>query len=144
MMFDLERFAIAQEDLFDVALGELEAGRKRSHWMWFIFPQMRGLGQSPMAQHFGIGSMDEARAYLADPVLGNRLERCTSAVLGHSGTSLRDMFGSPDDVKFRSSMTLFALASDDAKSPYRRALDYFCDGVLDERTIALLGPAGRA
>jgi uncharacterized protein (DUF1810 family) len=135
---DLERFVAAQEPLFDTALAELQAGQKRSHWMWFIFPQMRGLGSSPMAEHYGIGSLAEAKAYLAHPLLGPRLELCTSAVLPLDRRSLNAIFGSPDDKKFCSSMTLFALAQDDGKSLFHQALARYCDGQMDRRTVALL------
>jgi uncharacterized protein (DUF1810 family) len=137
--FDLQRFVAAQAGMFDTALGELRAGRKRSHWMWFIFPQLRGLGQSSMATFYGIASLDEARAYLAHPVLGKRLEVCTQATLDSGGRSLAAIFGSPDDMKFASSMTLFALADDRADSVYRTALERMCGGRLDARTQALLG-----
>src|SRR3954471_17863724 len=106
--FDLERFVTAQAPVFTAALNELKAGRKRSHWMWFIFPQMRGLGHSPTAQFYGISSIDEARAYLAHRGLGSRLDQCTKIVRASEAPSLQALFGSPDDLKFRSCMTLFA------------------------------------
>jgi uncharacterized protein (DUF1810 family) len=99
--FDLERFVTAQEPVFGRVLGELQAGRKRSHWMWFVFPQLRGLGRSPMADRYGIGSLAEARAYLAHPVLGPRLDLCARTVLESEAASLHAIFGSPDDMKFR-------------------------------------------
>jgi uncharacterized protein (DUF1810 family) len=136
--FDLERFVTAQEPIFNTALEELRAGRKRSHWMWFIFPQLRGLGSSPTAQFYGIGSLEEARAYLAHPVLGPRLVVCTEVVLAVKGRDLHAIFGSPDDMKFCSSMTLFARDSGDADSVFCRGLDLYCDGRMDERTLALL------
>src|SRR3954447_9812429 len=136
--FDLERFVTAQAPVFATALAELQAGQKRSHWMWFVFPQLRGLGHSAMAQHYGIGSLAEARAYLAHPLLGPRLIDGTRAVLAIEGRSLRTIFGSPDDRKFCSSMTLFSLAADEGECPFRQALDQFCDGRADERTLALL------
>jgi uncharacterized protein (DUF1810 family) len=136
--FNLERFVTAQAPVFAAALDELKAGRKRSHWMWFVFPQLRGLGSSPMAQFYGIGSLAEARAYLAHPVLRPRLHLCIEAVLATKGKSLHEIFGSPDDMKFRSSITLFALASDDNGSIFRRALDAHCAGRMDERTVDLL------
>jgi uncharacterized protein (DUF1810 family) len=130
--------------VFSTALAELQAGQKRNHWMWYVFPQLRGLGHSPMAQHYGIGSLAEAKAYLAHPLLGPRLVACTRAVLAIEGRSLHAIFGSPDDVKFRSSMTLFALAADEDDSVFRQALDRYCNGHADERTLALLeGQAGR-
>jgi uncharacterized protein (DUF1810 family) len=106
--FDLGRFLTAQAPVFASAVDELNAGRKRSHWMWFIFPQLRGLGSSSIAQFYGIGSLAEARAYLAHPVLGPRPVLCTETVLAVRDKSLHEIFGSPDDMKFRSSMTLFA------------------------------------
>ncbi len=143
--FDLQRFVSAQEPVFATALAELQAGRKRTHWMWFVFPQLRGLGFSPTATFYGIASLAEARAYLAHPLLGSRLERCTSAVLAIDGGSLHDIFGSPDDMKFCSSMTLFALAAPDARSIFRQALDRWCRGELDRLTLRLIEHgAGRA
>lgn len=134
----LARFVTAQADNLNDVMSELRAGRKRTHWMWFVFPQMRGLGHSSMATTFGIGSLDEARAYLEHPVLGPRLLSCTELVLAQSGTSLNDIFGSPDDMKFRSCMTLFALASPLQANLFQRALDIFCGGTLDPATLALL------
>src|SRR5215469_5759059 len=104
---DLERFVTAQAPVFDAALSELKEGRKHSHWMWFIFPQLRGLGHSPTAQFYGIASLDEARAYYAHKLLGQRLLLCTKTVLGSEAPSLHAIFGSPDDLKFASCMTLF-------------------------------------
>jgi uncharacterized protein (DUF1810 family) len=141
--FNLERFVAAQQPVFATALAELQAGRKRTHWMWFIFPQLRGLGRSATAIFYGIASLDEARAYLAHKLLGPKLERCTNAVLGVEGRSLHEIFGSPDDMKFHSSMTLFAVAAygaaGEAASPYRDALDRWCQGTLDPQTLRLLG-----
>ena len=136
--FHLERFVTAQAPVYTAALAELQAGRKRSHWMWFVFPQLRGLGHSAMAYRYGIGSLDEARAYLANPLLGSRLVECTLAVLATKGQSLHSIFGSPDDMKFCSSMTLFSLAADDGDRVYRQALDRYCGGRADKRTLALL------
>jgi uncharacterized protein (DUF1810 family) len=135
--FDLGRFLQAQVEVYDLALTELAAGVKRSHWMWFIFPQIRGLGSSAMAHRYGLGSLDEARAYLAHEVLGARLEQCTGLVVQSHALSLRELFGSPDDLKFRSSMTLFAHAAH-ADSVYHAALNRWCDGVEDPRTAAIL------
>ncbi|HEY0292286.1 MAG TPA: DUF1810 domain-containing protein [Hansschlegelia sp.] len=137
--YDLDRFVQAQAAAFDRALGELRAGEKRSHWMWFVFPQARGLGASPMAVRFGLGSIEEARAYLAHPVLAPRLALCVQAVLAIEGRSLRAIFGSPDDMKFRSSMTLFSLADEGGGGPFGEALDRFCGGAACERTLALMG-----
>jgi len=135
--FDLERFVSAQEPMVPQVLQELRSGRKRSHWMWFVFPQLRALGQSPTAKRYGIGSLEEARAYMAHPVLGQRLIQCTDLVRAIEGRSLEGIFGSPDDMKFRSSMTLFARAS--AATPvFAEALQQFCDGEPDPRTEAFL------
>ena len=117
--FDLERFVTAQAPVFATVLNELKAGRKRSHWMWFVFPQLRGLGQSAMATRYGIGSLAEAQAYLAHPLLGPRLMECTRTVLAIEGRSLHAIFGSPDDLKFCSSMTLFSLAAE-GETMFRR------------------------
>ena len=140
--FGLERFVTAQAPVFETVLAELREGRKRSHWMWFVFPQLRGLGQSSTARFYGIASLEEARAYLAHPLLGPRLDLCTRVVLGSEGPSLHAIFGSPDDMKFRSCMTLFSLATDDPANPFREALDRWCSGQPDERTLALVD-AGR-
>ncbi len=134
---DLRRFLDAQAPVIATVLSELSAGRKRSHWMWFVFPQIAGLGSSPMAQRYAIGSLAEARAYLGHPVLGDRLRRCTALVLGHEGRRLADMLGSPDDMKFRSSMTLFHEA-DREERLFRDALDRFCAGTADPATLARL------
>ena len=136
---DLKRFVAAQEPVFAAALAELRAGRKRTHWMWFIFPQLRGLGRSSTATYYGILSLDEARAYLAHPLLGPRLELCTNAVFGIEGRTLHEIFGSPDDMKFHSSMTLFAAAAAEQAGPYRRALDRWWRGEADPATLLLLG-----
>ncbi len=136
--FDLQRFVTAQAPVFATALAELRAGRKRSHWMWFVFPQLRGLGRSATAEFYGLASLDEARAYLAHPLLGPRLEEATRAVLALQGRSLHALFGSPDDLKFRSAMTLFAAASGIAANPYREAIARRCDGHDDAATLALL------
>jgi len=136
--FDLQRFVTAQEPVFETVLAELRAGRKRTHWMWFVFPQLAGLGRSSTARFYGIGSIDEARAYLAHPVLGPRLDLCTRIVLASDNSSLHAIFGSPDDLKFRSCMTLFSLAADDPDNPFRQALDRWCDGRPDEQMVALI------
>lgn len=135
---DLQRFVDAQVPAIAAALAELRAGRKRSHWMWFVFPQMRGLGLSATAHHYGISGPAEARAYLAHPVLGPRLDDATRAVLGHPDKTLHAIFGSPDDLKFRSSMTLFAHVDAGGGGPYREALDTFCDGAEDPATLKIL------
>jgi uncharacterized protein (DUF1810 family) len=137
--FDLGRFVEAQARIYETACDELHNGRKQSHWMWFIFPQMKGLGSSPMSQRYGISSLEEAHAYLAHPELGPRLMEVTRLMLAARG-SLRNILGSPDDMKFRSSMTLFAHTAG-AGSIYAEALDKLCEGKRDERTLALLGAA---
>jgi len=111
--FDLQRFVDAQERVYPTVLDELRAGRKRSHWIWFIFPQVGGLGSSPTAVRYAISSLDEARAYLRHDVLGPRLHECTQLVNAAQGRSIAGIFGSPDDMKVRSSMTLFARATPD-------------------------------
>jgi uncharacterized protein (DUF1810 family) len=137
-LYNLERFVAAQEPVLPTALAELRAGRKRTHWMWFIFPQLRGLGRSTTATYYGILSLDEARAFLAHPLLGPRLEFCTNAVLRIDGRSLREIFGSPDDMKFHSSMSLFALVATDGAAPFRKTLDRWWDGRTDPQTLRLL------
>ena len=137
--YDLDRFVTAQQGVMPQVIAELQAGRKRTHWMWFVFPQLRGLGRSPTAQFYGIVSLDEARAYLAHPVLGPNLDRSTRAVLAVEHRSVHEIFGSPDDLKFHSSMTLFALAADDQDSPFRRALARWWHGRMDQATLQLLG-----
>ena len=137
--FDLQRFATAQDGVIDTVLAELRAARKRTHWMWFVFPQLRGLGASSMAQHYGIASLDEARAYLADPVLGPRLRQCCELMLAAPPErSALDILGSPDDLKFRSCLTLFSLADPD-EAVFRQALQRFYAGRPDPRTLALCG-----
>jgi uncharacterized protein (DUF1810 family) len=140
--FDLERFVTAQMPVFDTALGELRAGRKRSHWMWFVFPQLLGLGRSSMAEYYGISSLAEARAYLAHPLLGPRLDLCTRTVLEIEAPSLYAIFGSPNDIKFGSCMTLFAIVAGEESNPFRLSLDCWCGGRLDKRTLALIGGDG--
>jgi uncharacterized protein (DUF1810 family) len=132
--FDLQRFVAAQAPIYDQVCAELGAGRKRSHWMWFIFPQIRGLGSSAMAQRYAIASLPEAAAYLDHPVLGARLRACTGLVNAVDGRSAHEIFGSPDDMKFHSSMTLFLRASSE-RSPFRTALDKYFAGKLDQATI---------
>ena len=139
---DQERFVTAQAPVFETVLAELRAARKRSHWMWFVFPQLCGLGRSPTARFYGISALDEARAYLAHPMLGPRLDLCTKIVLASESSSLHAIFGSPDDMKFRSCMTLFSLATDGPDNPFRQALDRWCSGRPDERTLALIDSGG--
>jgi uncharacterized protein (DUF1810 family) len=140
--FDLQRFVTAQEPVLETVLAELRAGRKRTHWMWFVFPQLAGLGKSSTARFYGIGSLNEARAYLAHPLLGPRLDLCTTIVLSSESPSLHAIFGSPDDLKFRSCMTLFSLAADDPDNPFRHALDRWCVGQPDQQTLALIDAGG--
>jgi uncharacterized protein (DUF1810 family) len=140
--FDLQRFVTAQAPAFETVLAELRAGRKRTHWIWFVFPQLVALGRSSTARFYGISSIDEARAYLAHPVLGPRLDLCTGIVLASESPSLHAIFGSLDDLKFRSCMTLFSLAADDPDNPFRHALDRWCNGQADERTLALIDREG--
>ncbi|MGA8729848.1 MAG: DUF1810 domain-containing protein [Terracidiphilus sp.] len=135
--FDLERFVDAQADVYPEVLTELRKGRKRSHWIWFIFPQMKGLGHSPQAAYYGIGSLDEAEAYLRHPVLGPRLIKCTQLVNQITDSSIREILGWPDDLKFRSSMTLFAQAAED-QSVFRAALEKYFDGEPDRLTLEKL------
>ena len=133
---NLGRFVEAQAPVHDRALAELKAGRKQSHWMWFVFPQITGLGRSPMAQHYAIQNLAEARAYLAHPLLGTRLRECIRAVLDVEGKTAREIFGSPDDLKFRSSMTLFAHAAP-GEELFRAALEKYFDGE-DQLTVEKL------
>jgi len=135
--FHLERFLEAQKPIFDQVTSELQAGRKMSHWMWFIFPQIRGLGRSPTAIEFAISGLDEARAYLAHPILGPRLKECTRLVLLVENRPLAQIFGSPDDMKFRSCMTLFAQVSPD-DDLFNRALQKYFRGVPDQLTLERL------
>ena len=134
--FDLKRFVSAQESEYKRALEEIAAGRKRSHWMWYIFPQIAGLGLSATSQHYAIRSLDEARAYLADPILGPRLIECAGATLTVKDRSAYDIFGSPDDMKLRSSVTLFALVSPE-NSVFHRVLEKYFEGKRDQRTVDL-------
>jgi uncharacterized protein (DUF1810 family) len=133
--FNLERFVDAQAGVYDQALAELRAGRKRSHWMWFIFPQIAGLGQSDMARRYAIASTDEAAAYLADPVLGPRLRTCAAAVAAHDDRPADAIFDYPDNLKFHSSMTLFADVAPD-EAVFQTCLDRFFDGAGDPATLA--------
>jgi uncharacterized protein (DUF1810 family) len=131
--FNLQRFVAAQDGVYEFAREELRAGRKRSHWMWFVFPQREGLGSSPIAQLYGIGSLDEARAFLAHPVLGPRLRECVALVNAIEGRTLLEIFGDPDRMKFCSCMTLFERAAPEDLG-FARALDTYCDGRRDPRS----------
>jgi uncharacterized protein (DUF1810 family) len=135
----LQRFVLAQDPVYATVLAELRAGSKRTHWMWFIFPQITGLGHSSMAQHYAIASIYEAQAYLEHPVLGPRLRTCTQAVLDLEGRSADQIFGSPDNLKFRSSMTLFAQAA--SEPLFAAALAKYFAGKPDEQTLKLLAAA---
>jgi uncharacterized protein (DUF1810 family) len=135
---DLGRFAEAQASTWPAALAELKAGRKQSHWMWFIFPQLAGLGSSPMAVHYAIASSDEARAYLADPVLGARLRDGVAAMLAHRDRSAEAILGGIDALKLRSCLTLFEVVAEEP-ALFAEALEAFYEGGRDERTLALLG-----
>lgn len=141
--FDLRRFVDAQDRVYPTVLDELRGGRKRSHWIWFVFPQLRGLGRSQTALHYGISSLEEAQAYLAHPVLGPRLRECTRLVVAIDDSSADDVFGWPDNLKVRSSMTLFARATDDpdVHAEFRAVLDKFYDGAEDSATVDLLSAA---
>jgi uncharacterized protein (DUF1810 family) len=135
--YHLQRFISAQETTYAVALREIRSGRKRSHWMWFIFPQLAGLGRTDTARHYAIRSLDEARAYLAHPLLGPRLLEITEALLTVQGTSATDLMGQPDDLKLRSCLTLFASANPQ-QTVFQRALDAYFGGQPDRTTLRLL------
>ena len=135
--YDLERFVVAQEGVYERALSELRGGRKQSHWMWFIFPQIDGLGFSPTARRYAIKDMEEARQYLSHPVLGKRLQECTEAVLALKGGSVSEIFGYPDDMKFKSCMTLFEQVAGTG-SVFSSALDRYCRGERDAATLRLV------
>ncbi|HET7075489.1 MAG TPA: DUF1810 domain-containing protein [Mycobacterium sp.] len=135
--FDLKRFVDAQAPVFRTVIDELRGGRKRGHWMWFVFPQLRGLGSSPMAERYGISSLEEARAYLRHDLLGPRLRECTGLVNQVQGRSVAEIFGSPDDLKLCSSMTLFARATDD-NADFVALLDRYYGGRHDPVTVTRL------
>jgi len=135
--FDLSRFLAAQNPIYPDALSEIRAGRKRTHWMWFVFPQAIGLGTSPTARHYAIRSMDEARAYLAHPILGHRLRECAESLLRVRGKSASEIFGDPDDMKLRSSMTLFASVAE-KDSLFAKVLEQYFGGKPDPLTVAFI------
>lgn len=135
--YNLQRFVDAQNPVYQRVLSELRAGRKRTHWMWFIFPQIRGLGQSEISQRFSIGSLYEAEAYFKHPILGPRLKECTELVNAIEGRSIEDIFSHPDHLKFRSSVTLFAQAAP-GEQVFSKALDKYFAGVPDEFTLSRL------
>lgn len=134
--FDLDRFKSAQASVYADVVRELGAGRKRTHWMWFIFPQVEGLGSSPMAMRYAIASAEEARAYLDDPLLGQRIRECTRILVDLPETNATAILGLPDDMKFKSSLTLFAAVSPEPL--FQQALDKFFGGEKDARTLAFL------
>jgi len=137
-MTDLQRFVAAQEAVYADVLDQLQAGRKRSHWMWFVFPQIAGLGASAMSRHYAIAGMAEARAYLQHPLLGARLRECCALVLAADGTSAHAVFGSPDDMKLHSSLTLFdqaALAAGSGERLFAACLDKYFGGQPDQSTL---------
>jgi uncharacterized protein (DUF1810 family) len=137
--FDLIRFVEAQDDVYERALAELKQGLKESHWMWFIFPQIEGLGRSSTAHFYGIKCVNEAKAYLEHPLLGQRLIECSDALLQHKGKSASDIFGFPDDLKLKSSMTLFArISKSESESVFSRVLGQYFAGQSDQQTVALL------
>jgi len=135
--YDLNRFISAQQGLYDRALVELQDGLKRSHWMWYIFPQIDGLGHSPTTRHYSIKSLEEAQQYLAHPVLGARLVECAEAILAVQGQTASDIFGHPDDWKLQSSMTLFELVSN-PRSIFEQVLDKYYEGKRDSKTLQIV------
>ena len=138
--YNLERFVEAQAGVYEQACAELQAGRKRSHWMWFVFPQIRGLGRSEMAVRYAISSLEEARTYLEHPVLGARLRECAGIVVGVEGKTVEEIFGDPDDLKFHSSMTLFARAAEGSGGGevFGAALKKYFGGKMDQATLERL------
>jgi uncharacterized protein (DUF1810 family) len=139
--FNLARFVAAQDGIYDVALSEIRSGRKHSHWMWFVFPQIAGLGSSPMSTRYAISSVDEARAYLDHPVLGPRYRECVGALQGLPGRNAEEVFGRIDAQKLQSSLTLFSAMRDDGL--FEAALDRWFDGRRDEATLRILQDQGR-
>ncbi|WP_444915203.1 DUF1810 domain-containing protein [Microbulbifer sp. TRSA007] len=135
--FHLERFVTAQEGSYERALSELHSGHKCSHWIWYIFPQVSGLGHSATSEHFGIKNLDEARAYLEHPVLGPRLKECCKELLQQNNLSAHQIFGSPDDLKLKSSMTLFSIADPNDKL-FDEVLEKYYEGQKDPRTFEIL------
>jgi uncharacterized protein (DUF1810 family) len=135
--FELNRFSKAQDKIYDLVLAELKSGRKRTHWMWFVFPQIDGLGHSSTTKYYSIKSIEEARQYLDHPVLGKRLRECAESILALEGLSASMIFGFPDDLKLKSSMTLFASVAGPG-SAFMRVLEKYFQGARDERTVQLL------
>jgi uncharacterized protein (DUF1810 family) len=139
---DLIRFLDAQDQIYEQVIAELAKGRKETHWMWFIFPQLAGLGRSGMAQHYAIHDLDQAKRYLADPILGARLRQAVRLLMDQKGKSAFEILGSPDDLKLRSCLTLFREAAPEAsdRTLFAKALDQFYRGEPDRRTLELLWP----
>lgn len=140
-MASLDAFVAAQEAVYPQVLAELHDGHKRSHWMWFVFPQLRALGRSPTARHYGLVDLSEAHAYLAHPLLGARLRACSALLLAVEGRTAHDIFGTPDDLKLRSSMTLFAVA-DPSETTFQKVLDKYYGGKGDPLTLERVHPIG--
>ena len=138
-IYDLNRFVRAQEDDYERALSEITSGQKRTHWMWYIFPQLDGLAFSPTAKRYALKSVEEARAYLEHPILGPRLLNCAKAVVAVEGRSAAEIFGSPDDLKLKSCATLFSCVASPG-SVFARVLEKYYRGERDDRTLELLGP----
>ena len=136
-LYDIERFIDAQNDIYSSVIAELKAGRKQGHWMWYVFPQIKGLGSSAMANRYAISSMKEAEYYANHPILGARLRECTQYVIDIENGEIRDIFGYPDDLKFRSCMTLFERA-DKKREVYEKALNKYFDGQPDKSTLDIL------
>ena len=135
--FDLRRFVDAQDDVYESVISELRSGQKQTHWMWYVFPQIDGLGFSATTRHYAIKDIKEAQRYLQHPVLGVRLRECVDIVLGLKGRSASEIFGAPDDLKLQSSMTLFASVSE-SESAFSRVLDEYFQGRWDNRTLCLM------
>ena len=133
----LDRFLEAQERMYETAHKEIKNGKKKTHWMWYIFPQLRGLGRSQMAYTYGVNGIEEARAYLAHPILSSRLMEISEALLAHKDKSACEIFGDIDEMKLKSSMTLFACASEE-KSVFHQVIDCFYDGKMDEYTLKVI------
>jgi uncharacterized protein (DUF1810 family) len=141
--FDLQRFVDAQTGDYATALAELQRGRKRSHWIWYVLPQLRGLGMSAYSQRYGIASLAEARAYLAHPILGPRLNECVAAIARHKGTDIAEILGALDAMKYQSCLTLFKAAAPES-APFAQALRDFFRGREDARTLAMLKGAAES
>lgn len=138
MTRDLQRFVDAQANSYSQAIREIKNGRKESHWMWYIFPQLHGLGSSPMADFYGLESLNEAKEYLRHPILGIRLKEIIEVLINLPDNDPRKIFGTPDDLKLRSSMTLFNLADADGQNIFKKVLEKFFDGKQDDRTVEIL------